>query len=167
MLVPKVSICIPAYNNVNEVKRLLESIFLQSFKNYEIILTDDSTNDEISELIEQSDWKKIRYIHNPKPLGHIFNWNRALSEAKGEYVKIMFSDDWFTDADSLEKMTALLDNKPEASLAFCGTMQVPLDSPQNKGSYARFPQKWYIDRLNNDYRNLFLGNTQCHYLQKL
>ena len=41
MLVPKVSICIPAYNNVNEVKRLLESIFLQRFKNYEIILTDE------------------------------------------------------------------------------------------------------------------------------
>ena len=118
MLVPKVSICIPAYNNVNEVKRLLESIFLQSFKNYEIILTDDSTNNEISELIEQMGRQKIRYIHNPKPLGHIFNWNRALSEAKGEYVKIMFSDDWFTDADSLEKMAALLDNKPEASLAF-------------------------------------------------
>ena len=36
MLVPKVSICIPAYNNVKEVKRLLESIFRQSFKNYEI-----------------------------------------------------------------------------------------------------------------------------------
>ena len=81
MLVPKVSICIPAYNNVNEVKRLLESIFLQRFKNYEIILTDDSTNNEISELIEQMGRQKIRYIHNPKPLGHIFNWNRALSEA--------------------------------------------------------------------------------------
>lgn len=103
MLVPKVSICIPAYNNVNEVKRLLESIFLQSFKNYEIILTDDSTNNEISELIEQMGRQKIRYIHNPKPLGHIFNWNRALSEAKGEYIKIMFSDDWFTSSDSLEK----------------------------------------------------------------
>lgn len=158
MLVPKVSICIPAYNNVNEVKRLLESIFLQRFKNYEIILTDDSTNNEISELIEQMGRQKIRYIHNPKPLGHIFNWNRALSEAKGEYIKIMFSDDWFTNSDSLEKMAALLDNRPEASLAFCGTMQVPLDSPQNKGAYARCAQKWYIDRLNNDYRNLFLGN---------
>ena len=71
MLVPKVSICIPAYNNVNEVKRLLESIFLQRFKNYEIILTDDSTNNEISELIEQMGRQKIRYIHNPKPLVYI------------------------------------------------------------------------------------------------
>lgn len=89
-----------------------------------LILTDDSTNNEISELIEQMGRQKIRYIHNPKPLGHIFNWNRALSEAKGEYIKIMFSDDWFTSSDSLEKMAALLDNRPEASLAFCGTMQV-------------------------------------------
>ena len=82
-------------------------------------------------LVKSSGWEDIRYIHNEKPLGHIFNWNKSLSEAQGEYIKIMFSDDWFTAPDSLEKMVSLLDRSPEASLAFCGTMQVmlPEDEP--------------------------------------
>lgn len=172
MDIPKVSICIPAYNNAAEVKRLLESIRMQTFRDLEIILTDDSTNEEIAELIKSSGWEDIRYIHNEKPLGHIFNWNKSLSEAQGEYIKIMFSDDWFTAPDSLEKMVSLLDRTPEASLAFCGTMQVMLPEggqaakgePEGgsgrpvKKAYARAAEDWYTDRLAEDYRNLFLGN---------
>lgn len=184
---PKVSICIPAYNNVAEVKRLLESIRMQTFRDWEIILTDDSSNEEITELVKNSDWGPLRYIHNEKPLGHIFNWNKSLSEAQGEYIKIMFSDDWFTAPDSLEKMVSLLERNPEASLAFCGTMQVMLPEGGQVGSceankqdlrikqglqketedgvghmegkaYARAAEAWYTDRLAADYRNLFLGN---------
>lgn len=172
MDIPKVSICIPAYNNAAEVKRLLESIRMQTFRDLEIILTDDSTNEEIAELVKSSGWEDIRYIHNEKPLGHIFNWNKSLSEAQGEYIKIMFSDDWFTAPDSLEKMVSLLDRSPEASLAFCGTMQVMLPEggqavqgePEDgsgqpgKKAYARAAADWYTDRLAADYRNLFLGN---------
>ena len=61
---PKVSICIPAYNNVAEVKRLLESIQMQTFRDREIILTDDSTNEEIAKLVKSFGWEDIRYIHN-------------------------------------------------------------------------------------------------------
>lgn len=166
MASPKVSICIPAYNNAAEVKRLLECIYAQTFRDREIILTDDSTNDEIAELVKGCAQEEIRYYHNEKPLGHIFNWNKSLSKARGEYIKIMFSDDWFTEEDSLGKMVSLLDNAPEASLAFCGTMQVTLseggenDSPSPAGekAYARAAGDWYTDRLAEDYRNLFLGN---------
>ena len=155
---PKVSICIPAYNNVEEVKRLLSSIASQTFRDMEIILTDDSTNDEIESLVKEISFplekaERFRYIHNPKPLGHIFNWNKALELAGGEYIKIMFSDDWFTYPDSLEKMAAMLDWHPEASLAFCGTCQV-----SEKKSYARAAGNDYLNRLKADYRNLFLGN---------
>lgn len=158
---PKVSICIPAYNNAAEVKRLLDSCLLQTYQDWEIILTDDSTNNDISDLIKGNGYGRIRYFHNEKPLGHIFNWNKALSEAKGNYIKIMFSDDWFTDIDSLEKMVALLDNNPKASLVFCGTMQVPLGKTGEDtcgAAYTRAAEDWYTDRLTVDYRNLFLGN---------
>ena len=168
---PKVSICIPAYNNEAEVRRLLSSIAAQTMQDVEIILTDDSTNGEIEALVEEirsgngagaeaADiyWtapcmSRLRYVHNEKPLGHIFNWNKALSLAEGEYIKIMFSDDWFTRADSLEKLTALLDEDPQASLAFCGTRQV-----SKKRTWERAAGKEYVERLRRDYRYLFLGN---------
>ena len=168
---PKVSICIPAYNNEAEVRRLLSSIAAQTMQDVEIILTDDSTNGEIEALVEKirsgngagaeaadTHWtapcmRHLRYVHNEKPLGHIFNWNKALSLAEGEYIKIMFSDDWFTRADSLEKLTALLDEDPQASLAFCGTRQV-----SKKRTWERAAGKEYVERLRRDYRYLFLGN---------
>lgn len=168
---PKVSICIPAYNNETEVRRLLSSIAVQTMQDAEIILTDDSTNGEIEALVEEirsaksagveaddTHWNapcmsRLRYVHNEKPLGHIFNWNKALSLAEGEYIKIMFSDDWFTQEDSLERLTALLDEDPQASLAFCGTRQV-----SQKRTWERAAGKEYVERLRRDYRYLFLGN---------
>lgn len=168
---PKVSICIPAYNNEAEVRRLLSSIVIQTMQDVEIILTDDSTNGEIEALVEEirsarsagveadgTHWtapcmSRLRYVHNEKPLGHIFNWNKALSLAEGEYIKIMFSDDWFTQEDSLERLTALLDENPQASLAFCGTRQV-----SQKRTWERAAGEEYVERLRRDYRYLFLGN---------
>ncbi len=195
---PKVSICIPCYNNVDEVRRLLLSVAGQTFRDVEIIVSDDSTDGETQALAAQifqggiplekgetlfvgpaqskgqqggdainpGDSRRtaagaeavplpgrFRYYHNEKPLGHIFNWNRALELAEGEYIKIMFSDDWFTEEESLEKMVSLLEENPDASLAFCGTRQV-----SEAKSWSRQAGQPYLDRLRADYRSLFLGN---------
>ena len=155
----KVSICIPTYENVEEVTRLIESIEIQTFQNLEVIITDDSKDNKIEDYIsglakEKKEFAgKIRYFHNPIPLGHIFNWNKALSYARGEYIKIMFSDDWFTYENSLETMVRMLDEKPEVSLVFSGNMQVSA-----KESYARKPENGYVEKLQADYRYLFCSN---------
>lgn len=150
---PKVSICIPTYNNVGEAEVLLKRIISQNYNNYEIIITDDSTDDQIEKMVSRFYGSIVNYTHNPKPLGHIYNWNAALEKATGEYVKIMFSDDYFTDNDSLGKMVALLDEHPDASMAFCGSRQV-----SSKGSTDRFAPPEYIEELKKDYRYLFISN---------
>lgn len=166
-VVPKVSICIPAYNNADEVRRLLESVACQKYKDYEINISDDSTNDEIERLVRA--YPDVCYIHNNKPLGHIFNWNAAIRMAKGAYIKIMFSDDWFTDDDSLGRFAAMLDDNPKAVLAFSGSRQVMLDGRDADGmrhvaqgnhrdAYDRWASEEYVDRLKKDYRTLFTGN---------
>lgn len=151
----KISICIPAYNNVSEVERLLASISSQDFKNFEVCLSDDSTNDEIAHLVAHR-YPFVRYVHNTKPLGHIFNWNAAIRMATGEYIKIMFSDDWFTDKKSLERFVGLLDDHPEVSLAFSGSRQVALENGTE--SYDRCASEEFIEMLSEDYRMLFRGN---------
>ena len=86
-------------------------------------------------------------------MGHIYNWNEALSRAEGELIKIMFSDDWFTYDDSLERMVRALNHMPEAGLVFCGSMQV-----DSKNSYGRKPEEGYVEKLQKDYRYLFISN---------
>ncbi|MGL5258809.1 MAG: glycosyltransferase family 2 protein [Lachnospiraceae bacterium] len=151
----KVSICVPTYNNVLEVKRLVESIKEQTFQEYELIISDDSTNAEIKEYLslETSLQEKIRYHHNETPLGPIYNWNHALSFATGSLIKIMFSDDWFTYKDSLEKMVRIFQQNPTVGLVFSGSMQV-----SKQESYARIPQKEYLECLKKDYRYLMISN---------
>lgn len=150
---PKVSICVPVYNNVKEVKRLLDSIREQTYTDYEVNITDDSDGTEIADLVSGILDERIRYVHNGKNLGHIFNWNAAIAQAQGEYIKIMFSDDWFTYPESLAEMVRMLDENPEAGLAFSNSMQV-----SERESYKRKVSKDFIPRLREDWRNLFLGN---------
>lgn len=148
---PKVSICIPTYNNIDEVKRLLRSIENQTFTDYEIIITDDSSDNEIEEYVKEYNY--INYTHNKPALGHIFNWNAAIEKASGKYIKIMFSDDWFTYDDSLEKLVNMLDEHPECNLAFCNSMQVSGDD-----SYKRKLDDDYIEKLCTNWRYVFVSN---------
>lgn len=183
----KVSICVPTYNNVSEVERLLRSIYEQEYTDFEINISDDSTNEETAKLVNQIKdgmlWReiglaqkaqkhaqtKLKYVHNDTPLGHIHNWNSAIKMAQGTYIKIMFSDDWFTDKTSLGKFTRMLDDEPQAMIAFCGSRQVMLDGDKAQNiqhvdqkhrqlSYDRYASQEFIQRLQQDYRNLFLGN---------
>ena len=170
---PKVSICIPCFNNPEDVDRLLWSIFEQEYTDYEVNISDDSTDERITELVDKYRIlfvnKPINYVHNETPYGHIYNWNAAIKMASGEYIKIMFSDDWFTDKDSLGELVGLLDKNEDAVLAFSGSRQVMLDiddtesvkhvtDEHNTQSYDRCASQEFIDGLKKDYRNLFLGN---------
>lgn len=100
----KVSICIPAYNSPETVQRLLDSIFVQTFTDYEVIVSDDSSNGTVESVVKAYSDKHISYYHNEKPLGTPENWNNAVRKAKGEYIKLMHHDDWFVDENALEIM---------------------------------------------------------------
>ena len=86
---PKVSICIPCYNNADEVERLLQSIYRQSYTDFEVNISDDSTSDETQALVNGC-YPMVKYQRNQKPYGHILNWNAAIKMAEGTYIKIMF-----------------------------------------------------------------------------
>lgn len=98
---PFISICIPAYKRPEKNRRLLESISIQNFKDYEIILTDDSPDDSVHSLLSEFPGLPIVYYKNPVALGTPANWNYGISKASGEWIKIMHDDDWFADENSL------------------------------------------------------------------
>lgn len=150
---PKVSICIPTYNNQEELERLLNSIWQQTYSDYEIIISDDSDDAKIEDYVADLENDKIQYIHNIKKLGHVVNWNAAIKKATGEYIKIMFSDDWFTYPESLGGFVNMLDMHTQAGMAFSNNMQV-----SNETSYQRIISENFVTRLQEDWRHIFLGN---------
>jgi glycosyltransferase involved in cell wall biosynthesis len=119
---PEVSICIPAYKQIEFLRRTLKSVLEQSFADYEIIISDDSPDDSVKKLLEDFDFRgKLRYFKNTPPLGSPSNWNYSIEKAKGKYIKLLHHDDFFTSPESLHKFVSLLDNSPHASFAFSGT----------------------------------------------
>ncbi len=130
---PLISICIPAYKNVEFLERLLNSISIQIFKDYEVIITDDSPDNSIEYLIKQYQAFKVFYYKNEIALGTPANWNLAISKANGEWIKLMHDDDWFADETSLQTFTNFALKYPQTHLIFSGFTEIK--SNNQKKSY--------------------------------
>lgn len=121
---PKVSICIPAYENADGIQKLLRSIEEQTYTDFEVIVSDDSRTGAVEQTVQaESSRLTVRYFRHDVPRGAAANWNACLDAAQGDYVKIMHHDDRFTFPDSLASFVRLLDEHPEADLAFSGSRQ--------------------------------------------
>lgn len=93
---PLISICIPTYNGSHYIKKCIECCIHQSYKNIEIIINDDGSNDDTVSIIQQFAQKddRIKFTYNEKNCGLVANWNRCLDLASGTYIKWLFQDDW-------------------------------------------------------------------------
>ncbi|MCF8567768.1 glycosyltransferase family 2 protein [Alicyclobacillus tolerans] len=94
---PKVSILIPTYNRPRLFELALNSALEQDYKNIEIVICDDSTNDETAQLVEkyQLNHKNIFYHRNEQRLGQFNNDVRLFELAQGEYINYLMDDDLF------------------------------------------------------------------------
>jgi glycosyltransferase involved in cell wall biosynthesis len=103
------SICIPAYEmggrGAGFLGRLLRSIRTQSFANYETIVSDHCAGDEIKQVC--SCFSGVRHVSFSEKKGNSSaNLNNALKCAQGEFIKVIFQDDFLSADDSLERMTS-------------------------------------------------------------
>ena len=155
-MTPKVSICIPAYCQTQYLKRTLDSILLQDYDDYEVVITDDSPDATIEALVrEYAFGSKLTYVRNSIKLGSPANWNHVVRFAKGEYIKILHHDDWYDSPSSLSEYVAMLDSNPNVGFAFSGATLRIATSGKTRHHYASDRQ---IARLRGEPTCLFLGN---------
>ena len=100
---PLISICIPAYKKPEYVLRCIQSIQKQTYKAVEIIISDDSPNQDMNVAINSyTSELNIHYYHNSPALKSPANWNNAINKASGDYYMLMHQDDWFNSDNALE-----------------------------------------------------------------
>lgn len=148
----KVSICIPAYENRFLFQRLLNSIFIQSYTDFEIIVSDDSKTNEIEKFVREFKTNKLNYFKHCTKNMPSENWNNMLSKCTGKYIKIMFHDDFFTNRESLEEMINLVETG-DYDFAFCGTNQV-----SGSNTYSRCISAKHVKYLRKNINYLYCGN---------
>lgn len=153
---PKVSICIPAYKQADFLRRTLASVVLQSFEDYEIIVTDDSRDTSVEEVVREFlPNRKLYYYKNSEIKGSPENWNEAIRHASGEYIKILHHDDWFAGKESLGTYVKMLDDNPKSDFAFSATNVV---SARRNTTRIYMPSKWQLKRLKDDPAIMYFAN---------
>lgn len=107
-----VSFIIPAYNRQEKLKKTVDSVLNQTFKNIELILVDDASQPSLEpyfEDLKKSD-KRVSYFINEKNYGVSFSRNLGLSQANGEYVCFVDSDDYLDVNRIKNQIDYLLNN---------------------------------------------------------
>ena len=105
-----ISICIPTYefkgDGVKYLSELLDTLRTQTFKNFDVVISDHSRDDEIMNYCESvSDEFDFTYAKNPNGRGNLGpNTNCALELAEGTICKIQYQDDLFVDDEALQKI---------------------------------------------------------------
>lgn len=114
------SVIIPFYNKASYVRKTLESVFAQTFNDFELIIVDDGSTDGSLEICKfeilnhQSSIENIRIISQPNS-GVAKARNNGVAKSKGEYVCFLDADDWWKPT-WLEEMDKLIREYPDAGL---------------------------------------------------
>jgi glycosyltransferase involved in cell wall biosynthesis len=109
----KISVCIPTYEangqGVFFLKKNIDSILSQTYTNFEIIVSDHSTDNEIKNYISSLKNERINYLRYTENIGWpAFNTNNAIKNSTGDYIKLMNLDDYIEGPDTFEMMISIL-----------------------------------------------------------
>ena len=115
-LFPLVTVIIPTYNRPNYFKIALDSALNQTYRNIEIFISDNSSNQETKHLIDTYDDSRIKYEYHPE-FDVNENWNhcRHYNNPQAEYVNWLMDDDLFYPT-KIAKMVDIYRNNPDVSL---------------------------------------------------
>ena len=116
----KISICIPTYNRPEFLKQAIYSSINQSFPPVEILIGDDSINNESKILVKRIQKKtkiNIRYFKNSPSLGQADNVNSLINKVIGDKLILLHDDDLLME-DALQNMKACFEIDPEINAVY-------------------------------------------------
>jgi len=120
-----ISIAIPTYETSGKGKEYLkfqfEKFVSQTYKDFEVVISDHSLDDEIKKVCDEYDDKlRICYLHNKEKRGSSsHNINNALRNCEGEIIKLLFLDDFLWDENSLLHLAESFDSNTNWLISAC------------------------------------------------
>lgn len=149
MAQPLVSVCIPTYNGEQFISDALDSIVSQSFQDYEVVVSDDNSSDNTLEIVEAYEhaFPGGLSVLRHEPAGIGANWNFAIRNSRGRYIKLLMQDDVLSP-DCLSTMVDAFRKHPTAGLVFGrrGIIDAgaQIDVARWKSVYGSLHEAWSI-----------------------
>jgi glycosyltransferase involved in cell wall biosynthesis len=158
---PKVTICVPVRNGARTIRRTLDSVLAQDYPNFEVIVSDNCSDDDTADIVKEYKEQGVQYYYNSKTEMWAdnnwdcaeSNWNYALSLANGTFVALYHADDLYMPTMVSRQVDFLL-NHPKASAVFTNTQRIDdFDRPIKKG-FTPLPEE-LKDQEEFDFPDLF------------
>lgn len=161
-----VNVIIPNYNHAPYLRKRVDSVLSQTYRDFELILLDDNSSDSSAEVLNSYKHNEhvTRLIFNQENSGSPFSqWTKGIKKSKGKYIWIAESDD-FCEPDFLQKCVNILEKDKDISLVFCRTLPVDVNdkivgtliSDKKTGKYHAFKDDFFYNWffLNDSFRLL-------------
>jgi len=116
---PTVSFIVPCYKLAHLLPECISSILSQNYNDYEVLIMDDCSPDNTAEVAQSFRDKRIKHIRNNPNLGHLHNYNKGISLARGKYVWLISADDYLRKPYVLERYVDLLNKNSRIGYTFC------------------------------------------------
>lgn len=112
-----ISVCIPTFNGERYIRKAIASVLNQSYRHFEIVVSDHSSQDETLKIVQSFADCRIRIVQQPRHASVAENWNFCVANSKGQLIKVMGQDDvLYPDALAIE-LEAI--NRGAHSVGFC------------------------------------------------
>ncbi|GAA6616696.1 glycosyltransferase family 2 protein [Scytonema sp. NUACC26] len=150
---PKISVVIPAYNAELTIAETINSVLLQTFTNFEIIIINDGSKDKTLEIVKGVNDKRVKvfsYENGGLPTAR----NRGIACAIGEFIAFLDADDLWTQ-NKLELQLAALQQNPEAGVAYSWTCFMDVDEQGKPISFHPSPSYFFVGDV---YKNLLVSD---------
>ncbi len=161
----KFSVIVPIYNKANTVAAALESIYAQTIKDFEIVLVDDGSTDDVEKAVEPWRSDKLRLIRQENG-GVSVARNTGIFHARGEYICFLDADDLWKE-DHLETIHGLTEKYPEAGMFVTSNEVIEPEgkvfrsSEALKGYGADFETDDFLGLLNSTSYGIINTNSVC------
>lgn len=111
---PLVSIIMPAFNAAKYIEAAIDSVLIQTYRNFELIVVDDGSTDATSEIVQRYADARVKFYINSVNKGLIYTRNFAIANSNGDYITFLDSDD-IAFPTRLEKQVFFLEVEPSAA----------------------------------------------------
>jgi hypothetical protein len=127
---PLVTVTIPMYNNARFINETIQSVLSQTFSDIELLIYDDYSTDGSYEIAASFSDSRIRLFRNSENLGPEKNWNKAISDVRGKYVKLVCGDD-ILYPECIEKQIAAFEEPGNNGVSLVSCQRTIID-PEGK-----------------------------------
>jgi len=154
---PKISVIIPTYNRANLLPRAIKSVLSQTFKDFELIIVDDGSNDNTKRIVEEFQKRdsRVKYIWQKNSGGAASPKNNGIKNTQGNYIAILDSDDeWLPE--KLQKQLELFENSSNQKKGFVSCHALVINEKSGKKFEYKTPR--YKNVLKNILTQDYMGS---------